>query len=338
MAECIIARGGSVQQEQIPVTSDRCSVLITVRDSNKEIIPNLSVHCKDGDNWYNYHANEKGQVLFMVNSGAANVTAWNFSINQSFKFADQGPNTINIDCPAGQVVKRDIELGICSFLSGVGTTNNIYSSGMIYNGSYYFKHFNHVNAFIGAGGGGGGGNGIGCLNGGGGGAGGAIQRNNIMINKNTPYKFYIGSGGYGASGDSGQGSTGGSTSAFGYSVVGGTGGNFTSGGIHGNGDFNTGNGGYCVYPTKNIAGEDSEITNFGGGGGGIAVYAYSFNGKGGNPHGGYKRRSSSAGTVAAGAGGGGSASATNNKFTGVGSSGSGASPGGDGMLRVIFYN
>ena len=114
MAECIIARGGSSGGGNNgglpPVVADRCSILVTVKDSAGTVINDLSVHCKDGSMWYNYHTNEKGQVLFMTNSGSANITAWNFSINGNYKWIDQNIATINIDAPASSSNKVNINL------------------------------------------------------------------------------------------------------------------------------------------------------------------------------------------------------------------------------------
>ena len=57
MAECIIARGGGRSDgggtSGPPIISDKHTILVTVKSSNGTIIPNSSVHCKDGSLWYN---------------------------------------------------------------------------------------------------------------------------------------------------------------------------------------------------------------------------------------------------------------------------------------------
>ena len=154
MAECIIARGGGTpnQDINIPVISDRSSVVVTVTDNDGVPISDLSVHCKDGDSWYNYHTNNKGQVLFMTNSGSANITAWNFSINGKYKWIDMKEVNKNLDTPIGSIIQNNISLPWYNNFRATATTTNIYNTHC-YNFNYKFRHYTHVNAFIGGGGG-----------------------------------------------------------------------------------------------------------------------------------------------------------------------------------------
>ena len=330
MAECIIARGGSAgASTQIPIVSDRCSLLVTVKDSEGGLLSDLSVHCKDGNTWYNYHTNDRGQVLFMCNSGSANITAWNFSINGNFKFMDQAPQSLNVDTPIAQIIDKTISLGIANEFNKCGMTNNIYDENKCYDGWHISKHYNRANIFLGGGGGAGGGGTFGLFHGGGG-AGGAIIRNNIEIQKDYNYLLYAGDGGIEVND---IGGTGGTTTAFGYSVVGGTGGNGTSGGIHGSGDFNTGDGGY-VNDTTVINGTNSELDNFGGGGAGGGYFSgISRISRKGNPYGGQcPLYSHGGGTISPNFGGGGAGSTKYDDR-----SGSAAQDGANGVIRIYFY-
>ena len=285
MAECIIARGGggSSGTDLPPIVPGYSSILVTVRDSEGNLLPELSVHCKDGDNWYNYHTNNKGQVLFMTNSGSANITAWNFSINGNYKWIDQSPVTQNIDAPASSSNLVNINLPFQNNFYATSMSSNIYLD--CFSGNYKFRVANNANLFIGGAGGGPSVQADGGI-GAGGGAGGAYIVNSIKVNKNQNYQFYIGTGGmYGSSTTDGHnyyyhnGESGGSSSAFGYSATGGSGGLITGvGGKSGTGTHTCGNGG-----NNNSNGYDSPFNNFGGGGAGAARR---YNKYGGNPYGG----------------------------------------------------
>lgn len=155
MAECIIARGGGRSDggsDLPPIVVGYCSIVVAVSDSEGTPISDLSVHCKDGDNWYNYHTNDKGQTLFVTNSGSANITAWNFSINGNYKWIDQQAVTMNIDAPASSSNRVNISLSYLNTFQETGMSSNIYSG--CYTGNYKFRASNRVNAFIGGAGGG----------------------------------------------------------------------------------------------------------------------------------------------------------------------------------------
>lgn len=265
----------------VPVYQDRCSILVTVKDSAGVPINDLSVHCLDGSIWYNYHTNANGQCLFMSNSGSANITAWNFSINGDYKWLDQNYTVQNIDAPVG--VRKDINMQLPKINGMVNYTGigNIYTS--LYNTSRFRVTTSISNLFLGAGGGGGEGTNIGMTSGGGGGGATVIQSVNVLPNISFN-NYYIGEGGKGGdggsdevdgSGSSGIGGTGGTTSAFGYSAYGGTGGSGWGdiGGRGGSGTYFGGNG-----ATRRYVGENSECSNWGGGGA-------SGNKAGGSPYG-----------------------------------------------------
>lgn len=295
MAECIIARGGGRSDggsPDVPIVADKHTILVTVRDADGVVLNDLSVHCKDGDLWYNYHTNDKGQVLFVTNSGSANITTWNASINGRYKWFDLSTNTINIDAPVGLSSTLNINLSyVSSFSRSAISNSNVLNS--YYSGAYRFRHSNYANINMISGGGGGGGgvdykifntngnyvswmlNSWNSPYGGGGGGGGAWKIvNNISVNRNYNYFVYTGSGGRGGRSGNDNGRTGGTTSALGYSVYGGSGGTYTGiGGTGASSDrdskttllYNGGNGG-----NVETNGYDSENNlGFGGGAGAI---------------------------------------------------------------------
>lgn len=275
MAECIIARGGgsSFGIQPPPIISDRASVLVSVVDSNNTPIQNLSVHCNDGGYWYNYHTNEKGQCLFIGNSGHMNITAHNYSIQDGIKYLDQSETLCNVDTPVGtsNIVNMKLNFLSTSSFSYIGA---ITDSSKLYSGDCMVRCADHVNIFLGGAGGGSTvtSNGDTKIYSSGGGGGGITIVNGIEINKSKKYQFYIGNGGQ-RSGIIGNyfsnGSSGGTTSAFGYSATGGGGGVVNgAGGVGGTGNYNGGNGGGKSYTGSLINGQNSEWSNWGGGGAG----------------------------------------------------------------------
>lgn len=328
MAECIIARGGGRSDGSNsglpPVVADRCSILVTVKDSAGTIINDLSVHCRDGSTWYNYHTNEKGQVLFMTNSGSANITAWNFSLNGNYKWIDQVSATQNVDALVG--TSKAINLNLTKQTNQVTVpypiSSNIYFNN--FSGNCRTRVSTRVKLFLGAGGGGGYGynNSRDVYYGSGGGGGGCIVRNNYTISSNRDYKFYVGAGGRGGYGSS-VGLSGGSTSGFGLSASGGGGGGiWHNEGAGGSGDYNGGNGG----ASYGMSGTDSEYSGWGGGGAGNADTSAV---NGGSPGGG--RSSMGQGYDGSSGGGGGACG----RRSGRNNSGNGGD-GGEGVIRYTF--
>lgn len=337
MAECIIARGGGRSDEgsSVPIVSDRCSVVISVYDLDNNPLSDMSVHCKDGNTWYNYHTNEKGQVLFMANSGSANITAYNFSIQNNFMYLDmQSSNTINIDAPIAQKKEANIVLGyqtaaeisgstgtysLNQYLSTISSIQNSY----YYLGNYFFHYANKANVILW--GGGGGGASAGSMLSGGGGGGGAVNiGNNIELDHSKPYTLRIGSdgrGGHVRNNIAVDGSSGGTTTIFDLSANGGSGGYGGRGGLGGIGLYNGGNGGNWLEN-----GYDHSYNGGGGGGaGGTDPATPQYNLYGGNKYGGNSRWSGKGNDAvfydhkgfSVGAGGaGGSLTPTGSKFDG----------------------
>ena len=348
MAECIIARGGGRSDgvsSGPPIIADKHTILVTVTDSAGQVINDLSVHCKDGDAWYNYHTNDKGQVLFVTNSGSANITAWNFSINGNYKYIDQIETTKDIDAPVGLGTSLDLSLAFQqSEISFTNMTSNIYQNQCYY-GNYKVRVANYVNVFVG-GGGGGGGNAYNrsaydweiSEGGGGGGGGGCSIENNILLNHNQIYLFYIGSGGSAGV----YGTAGGTSSAFNIMATGGEGGRDDRRSNEGQGTYGGGNGGYAWNGTSGSSGGlASKFSNWGGGGGAgftddpSVGTSYKRAGSGGTPYGadGGTNAIGRSGSNGGGGGGGGgklvSASSSTLGFTG--------GRGGGGKLSFTFY-
>ena len=347
MAECIIARGGSYGGgsgggANIPIIADRCSILVTVKDSTGSVIPDSSVHCNDGGTWYNYHTNERGQALFMANSGQVDISAWNFSLNQNCRYFDQ--NSVfsnNVDAPVGTVKNINLSLtkgpstvnkiGVQGYLAETQTsmTSNIYDFSNVWMNNYKFFAYNYVNIKLFGGGGGGDYALNGSTGGGGGGGGGATYVNNISIGHNRMYKFSLGDGGKcGYSNLNTQNmhnrhaGSGGTTSAFGYVANGGSGGYGANGGTQGRGiSFNGGNGG-----RMHLNGNNSEDPNSGGGGGGGS--RVSDRTTGGTPCGGNGGYGAGSGSQGQYPGGGGGGAGINTTISGTNRSGGYGGPGG----------
>ena len=341
MAEAIISRrGGNIDSgiKPPPIIADRASVIVYVTDSNNAPIQNLSVHCKDGSYWYNYHTNEKGQCLFMGNSGHMNITAHNYSIQQNIRYIDQGKVDFNLDAPVGTSNVVNLSLKSLPTSSFTAMTTNVQDTSNLFSGSCYVRCADHANIFLGGAGGGGSLTDPGwSVTSTGGGGGGITIANNILMNKNSAYLFYIGSGGANgrvntASGNRGQhfpGDAGGSTSAFGYSATGGGGGRFGwMIGDSGTGTYRGGNGGGKLISGAIVNAENSEYSNWGGGGGAYSATAGTPGGGKGGDRGGF----GSSGVNGGGGGGGGgwwSTGSDRNIYFG--------GSGGPGKITFTFY-
>lgn len=269
MAECIIARGGGGSGGSNgglpPVIVGVCQIVANVYDSDGNPMPNMLITCKDGESWYNYHTNNKGQALFVTNSGSANITAWNISVQNNFRYIDQNrPSTMNVDAPITTSKFVNFSMTRAGNLRFYETNSNIYNTTAIYS-KFRFRVTNGIGVVaVGGAGGGGGGDGKEgrCSTGGGGGAKNAGY--NVAVNKEQDYSITIGKGGRGAwtSWDYSNreyiryiGSTGGSSSALGVSASGGRAGSIT-----------------------NHEGGQGMVGNAGGGGNGANNSRYYFNG------------------------------------------------------------
>ena len=255
MGEALISRSGGGEAEAIlPVVPGICTLLVSVKDSLNRPAANIMVNCKDGNSWYNYTTNDKGQVMFSTNSGSANISVFN-RFSNGIWILDQKSNILNIDAPVSTSNKinvifegytKNYELNFTKSSSG----NNAPTPPIFPTGNYAFLISNQINVFVGGGGAGGS---VSVLTGIGGGAGGANLAT-ININKGQLYYGYLASGGVGAS------------KSWDYSgtVNGGSGGTTTFAGISaGGGSFNKYGSG--IYVTGN-SGNSSSLSNFGGGG------------------------------------------------------------------------
>ena len=305
MAECIIARGGkSSEQDSAPIIQNRHAILATLKTTRGDIVPDCLVKCKDGNTWYNYHTNAKGQVLFVTNSGSAHIGVYNYSETQRWQILDQGYNDYDVDAPVGFSTTMDI-----TFNNNMGSTFFNQMGGTFGGGLFWrahnenYKVIAHNQVFVMAVGGGGSGqqglyDGAGNFYGGGGGGGGGAVSGVVNVNSTDTFKLYIGEAGIfnnNAMNVGGRwtnylsGTSGGTTTAFGFVATGGAGGGAAGsvyGGVGGNGSAPVnavsiqtlfgGNGGngwsnnnYSLTGTK---GQDATgnftVVKAGGGGGG----------------------------------------------------------------------
>ena len=288
MAECIIARGGGYRTNNNggglpPVIVGFCQIVCNVCDSDGVPISDAYVTCNDGGQWYNYHTNENGQVLFVTNSGTANITAFNYSNANRYRYIDQrSANTVRVDAPVTTSKYLDFKLERitnCNFTAETSYMNTTYDSYVFRNSR--FRVTNRIGEVIVVGGGGGGGcgftygtqNGLNSYASCGGGGGAANHIVNVDVDKNTTYIISVGDGGEGAFKNSLKyywGSAGGTSSAFGISAIGGRGGDITSshGGLGYTGNAGGGgNGAKLLNSLNNFVYATESENGFGGGGG-----------------------------------------------------------------------
>lgn len=367
MGEAIISRATLIPDEVLnpinPVPG-YCVLVLTVKDSSGEIVPNASIKCTDGSASYTYNTNEKGKVRFTTNSGQVNILMYNKLTNNIY-MADQANTYINsIEAPIGLV--QNIE----------AKYNRLNSTIMFYpssNGKYKFMDTDYVTMDIASGGGGGGGCGycwadnpdggpsyIGFGCGGGGGGGGIIRSINADVLKTEIYPLFVSSGGIGGSGirnnygGAASGSNGGSagvSSFLNYSVNGGGGGGGGYGDYYGDnrpgkagtspsggGKGGIGRSSYNRANSGRVNGTNGSKgnNNYGGGGaggggnGGGSSAGYTYYEFGGNPGGGGWKYTGSSYTYSMdGSTGGGGAGGNTSRLSG--------GKGGDGYISIICY-
>ena len=261
MGECLIARGQTATKnvlDDIPVSGDYCSIVVLLQDSAGGPCENTKINCKDGTRWYNYTTNEAGMVLFKCNSGAANITASN--IINGFRVYDQAATTKNYDAPVGT---KKLEKFMFNRVSHFARSQDGWFNGWIFRATDAIKNLILV-------GGGAGGGYYGHDNASGGGGGAKNFYSTVNVANNQYYNLYIGTGG--AIGSHGtNGSSGGTTTGFGYQVIGGSG-----NGLGGRGMFNGGNAG-----DRGTNGGNG-VNGAGGGGGGGGGGGFGGNNGGGN--------------------------------------------------------
>lgn len=318
MSEALITRagGGSDGDVVIPVTPGYHTILVTLRDYDGKVVPNFPLPCNDGSTSYNYKTNEKGQTLYVCNSGAANIYLNNSIFG--YRMIDFSSKWTNVDAPVGLTSKININMDKAPLLHEF--TSSI---------SFGFLNPKVCNLNIVGGGAGGAtctGDSDGWDWGWGGGSGYMNNYPNQNFESNRSYQFVAGAGGrYGywtAGGPSyvtapGAGGTS-YISGTNYSAIGGSG---TTGGL--------GNGG-SGYSANDRQGENSPV-NFAGGGGSIGSLSggYPYGGRGGFKDGSDIRNRPSAGSR----GGGGGGVLMYDKYGSIN-----ASNGGTGMMRIEIIN
>ena len=110
--------------DSVTIADGRCSILITLVDSEGNACANTAINCKDGSSWYNYTTNEKGMVLFQCNSGAANIVANNWI--GGIRTFDQAPASGNYDAPVGTKFHKIINLSKLTSYNSTSSATGIF--------------------------------------------------------------------------------------------------------------------------------------------------------------------------------------------------------------------
>ena len=319
MAEAIVSRYTRLPEDvidPIPVTPSTHGIKVTLKDPEGKAMVDWPINCKDGSNWYNYKTNEKGQTIFSITSGAANISINNY--NGQYQILDMSSKNINVDAPIGMTTRLNVQLDR-------GPVFHEFTSSKLFE----LRYERNTNITI-VGGGGGGARGESSQDedhdwsyyyGGGGGAG---YMNNYTKNMKGVYNFVVGDGGAGGKRDSGggliygdAGNSGGTSYIVNTDIrANGGGGGVLQGGGRAKGGL--GDGGSSDHQSGSNGGNSP--VSFAGGGGGSTGY------NGGSPYGGNGSKdngSGSSGSRGSGGGGGG--------FSWWGVSGG---RGGSGLLRI----
>ena len=323
MAEAIVSRYTHIPEDvmdPIPVTPSTHGIKVTLKDPEGMAMVDWPINCKDGSNWYNYKTNEKGQTIFSITSGAANISINNY--NGQYQILDFNAKNINVDAPIGMTTRLNVQLDHGA---------NFYDFERSKLFEFRYQRTGNI-AIVGGGGGGGGGDSTGSDDGSietlgaGGGAGYMNTYNDQALS--GQYNFIVGAGG--AGGQRGNYGGAGGTSYIvntSYRANGGGGGEGGWTGRFSGGKGGLGNGGNGGEYDTNYNGGKSPV-NFAGGGGAGG----SSRGKGGSPYGANSNASGQQGLPGS-RGGGGSGSG----ILTFGSSYTGGR-GGSGLLRInIIY-
>lgn len=125
MGEAIITRaGGGEADTVIPITPGYHTIRCTISDFEGKRVPEgVYVNCKDGTRWYNYKTNASGQVMFVCNSGSANLNISN-NVN-GIRFLDFNTCLYNIDAPIGLTTDLKINLNKGSTKYNINTNSTI---------------------------------------------------------------------------------------------------------------------------------------------------------------------------------------------------------------------
>lgn len=287
MAEAIISRSSAAAETVVPVTPGYHTILVTLKDLDGLPMVNRIVSCKDNKTYYNYTTNEKGQAIFAVNSGYANIFVNNYF--NDIQFLDILPIYKNIDAPVGLTSKINLTFDECNKEYYEFTANK----------KFALLKKRNANLIICGGGGGGGyfitqsGQGSPSTKISGGGAGGYLnQYNNITLGKRVIYNFIVGIGGAAGTYNRNnykyvKGNTGGTSYIVNteYSAIGGNGGNTAYFGTNlSKAVGGLGNGAYYTWATsanggtKYWNGTNSSV-DFAGGGGGLACEEVEYDGE-----------------------------------------------------------
>lgn len=138
----------------IPIYPDRCSILVTVLDSDCAVMENTAVHCLDGTSRYNYTTNSSGQILFTTNSGSANIKAYGINSVGNYRWIDQVSVYSNVDAPSGTSKEVNMRLTLGTNISFQSISSNIYADDSMFYGNCRIRVANRCNVFIGGSGGG----------------------------------------------------------------------------------------------------------------------------------------------------------------------------------------
>ena len=203
MGEALLVKFGGAAENVPVVEPDSTSLLVTVFSYGGKTVPaNTPVNCNDSGQWYNYETNDKGQVLFKVKSSTCSIQVSNIrkmaGSYRNIQYIDQGTGRSSVSgLVHGQERNLNITLPYVS-INNKSINNNI---------NIQVLSTNYIDCLLI--GGGSGGNRVSA----GGGAACNIGRR-VSIDRNTVYQILIGTSSYGRSG--------GTTSAFGLSAVGGS--------------------------------------------------------------------------------------------------------------------
>lgn len=280
MGEALITRAGGEAEGVLPLIPGYHTALVTLKTPDGVPITNHTVKCTDGNSVYNYTTNEKGQCIFMCNSGHANFLINN--VINSIRYIDIKNTWINVPAVVGTSNKINLKFepgGSVNF-----TSNSIF--GIMKN--------RNVNFFLEGGGGGGPMSDVAPWGGYYGGASGYVNKYNFI--EKGIYNFISGSGKQSGGGTGGTsyiantnysaaGGTAGTKTSGGSGYRSGTTGNQSAGYIYGHGGAgyygNYGSGAYGGTGTSLYSGSSGTF----GGGGGVGTrqtVGTAYGGKGGD--------------------------------------------------------
>ncbi len=129
MGEAIISRagGGSSNSDVIvPITPGYHTILLTLKTADGIPVANTVVSCKDGSSYYNYTTNEKGQCMYVCNSGSANLLCK--TTLDGVAYDDIIDTWMNIDAPVGLSSKVNFVHNHPEYVEFLANKNFVFSS------------------------------------------------------------------------------------------------------------------------------------------------------------------------------------------------------------------